>query len=309
MNFSAFDLNLLRVFDALMVERGVTRAGSRIGLSQPAVSSALNRLRAILDDQLFVRSGTQMVPTPRAEDIAPAVAEALARVEAALFGDVRFDPATLERTFTLQGADFFSVLLMPALSRRLATAAPGVRLRMLDTARGDIERLLRDDVIDLSLEPSISMPEWVASDHALMSPFLVIAARGHPALATVPPGDRFPLDLYCALPHAIRSVDGTMSGVIDEGLERIDRSRRVVLALPNFQGVATTVAEGELIAAIPEQFARAYADRLGLALYALPMPTAVPEIRMYWRRRNSGNPVHAWLRSMVREACADLRPL
>lgn len=306
MNFAAFDLNLLRVFDALMRERGVTRAGSRIGLSQPAVSSALNRLRGILDDQLFVRSGTQMIPTPRAEDIAPAVAEALERVEAALFGHVSFDPATLERTFTLQGADFFSVLLMPRLSRRLAAAAPGVKLRMIDTARGDIERLLRDDVIDVSLEPSIEMPDWVASDHALWSPFLAIAAKGHPRLADIPKGQKIPLDRYCALPQAIRSIDGTMSGYTDEALDRLGLSRRVVLALPNFQGVATAVAESELIAAIPEQFARAYAERLGLTLYPMPMPTAVPEIRMYWRKRHTNNPVHAWLRGLVLECCGEL---
>ena len=306
MNFAAFDLNLLRVFDALMHERGVTRAGLRIGLSQPAVSSALNRLRAILDDQLFVRVGAQMVPTPKAEDVAPAIAESLARLEAALFGDVRFDPAEADRTFTLQGADFFSVLLMPGLSRRVAAEAPSVRLRMLDTARGDIERLLRDDVIDISLEPLIAMPDWVASEHAIFSPFLVIATPGHPALLDVPPGEPIPLDLYCALPHAMRSVDGGMAGVIDEGLARVGRSRRVVLALPNFQGVATTVAEGDLIAAIPEQFARAYASRLGLALYPMPMPTAVPEIRMYWRKRNTANPAHAWLRRLVLDACAAL---
>jgi len=306
MNFVAFDLNLLRVFDALIRERSVTRAGRRIGLSQPAVSAALNRLRAILDDQLFVRAGAQMVPTPRAEDIAPAVAEALARVEAALFGDVRFDPATAERTFTLQGADFFSVLLMPALSRRVAAEAPGVRLRMLDTARGDIERLLRDDVIDISLEPLIAMPDWVASDHALHSPFLVVAAKDNPLLKDVPPGAPIPLDLYCALPHAIRSIDGSMSGVLDEALARVGRSRRVVTALPNFQGVAMTVAATDLTASIPEQFARAVAEQMGLTLYAPPTPTAVPEIRMYWRRRNTANAAHAWLRGLVLEACAAL---
>lgn len=306
MNFAAFDLNLLRVFDALMRERSVTRAGARIGLSQPAVSSALNRLRAILDDQLFVRSGAQMIPTPRAEDIAPAVAEALARVEGALFGDIRFDPATAERTFTLQGADFFSVLLMPALARRVAKEAPGIRLRMLDTSRGEIERLLRDDVIDASLEPAIGMPDWLTSAHLLYSPFLVIAAERHPDLVDVTPGTPIPLDRYCALPHAIRSVDGGMSGRADDALARVGRSRRVVLALPNFQGVATAVAQGELIAAIPEQFARAYADRLGLSLYPMPMETAAPEIRMFWRKRHTNNPAHAWLRSLILEECARL---
>src|SRR3954451_13086285 len=105
MNFGAFDLNLLRVFDALMRERSVTRAGEQIGLSQPAVSQALNRLRALLDDQLFVRRGAEMLPTPRAEALGPAIRDALAQVEVALTGDRRFDPATAERAYTLIGAD------------------------------------------------------------------------------------------------------------------------------------------------------------------------------------------------------------
>lgn len=305
MNFAAFDLNLLRVFDALMRERGVTRAGERIGLSQPAVSSALNRLRATLDDQLFVRAGSRMVPTPRAEDIAPAVAEALARIEGALFGDAAFDPAAAERTFTLQGADYFAVLLLPRLSRRMAAEAPHARLRLLDTARGEVERLLRDDVIDLSLEPRRVMPEWVETEPLITSPFVAVAARDEPLLADVAPGDALPLDRYCAMPHAIRSVDGSMDGVVDEALARMGRARRVVLALPNFHAVAAAVAEGGLIAALPEEFARERAARDGLVIYRTPVPVVPTALNMFWRRRNTANPAHAWLRRLVREACAE----
>ena len=157
MNFQAFDLNLLRVFDALMRERSVTRAGERVGLSQPAVSAALARLRAALDDQLFVRRGTEMAPTLRAEDLANPVREALAAMERALFGERRFDPATTHSTFTLLGADFFSTLVMPRLAARLRREAPGVRLRFLDSARGDVDRLLQEDAIDLALDSSLEL--------------------------------------------------------------------------------------------------------------------------------------------------------
>jgi len=158
MNFAAFDLNLLRVFDALMRERSVTRAGEQIGLSQPAVSQALSRLRAMLDDQLFVRKGPEMAPTPRAEAIAPAVRNALALVEEALIGDRAFDPATAARTYTLIGSDFFASLLMPALYARVAGQARGVRLRLVDSAHGDVERLLQDDAIDLAVERPLVLP-------------------------------------------------------------------------------------------------------------------------------------------------------
>ena len=219
MSFAAFDLNLLRVFDALMRERSVTRAGELIGLSQPAVSNALARLRHALSDELFVRRGNDMVPTPRAEALAERVREALAQVEQALYKDSRFDPASAERIFTLMGADFFSTLLMPDLAERIASAAPRIALRMVDSALGDVERLLRENVIDVALERPLDMPEWISRRLLFPSPFAVIAARNHEALAKagIAPGAAIPLDLYCALPHAIRSIDGSMGGQYRRG--------------------------------------------------------------------------------------------
>lgn len=308
MNFAAFDLNLLRVFDALVRERSATRAGERIGLSQPAVSSALGRLRALLDDQLFVRRGAEMVPTPRAEALAPALRDALAQIERALTGDERFDPAKAERTYALLGADFFSLLVMPRLYAAVARQAPKVRLRLVDSARGDVERLLLEDGIDLALERPLSVPDWISSELMFVSPFVMVAAKAHPRIAAagVAPGQPLPLDLFCTLPHAIRSIDGSMGGLMDEALAAQGRRREVVLALPHFHGVALAVAGSELIAALPVQFATAMAGELGLAVYAPPFPSPAPEIRMYWHSRHDRNPAHQWLRAQVQAVIADL---
>jgi DNA-binding transcriptional LysR family regulator len=308
MNFGAFDLNLLRVFDALARERSVTRAGDQIGLSQPAVSQALGRLRALLDDQLFVRRGTEMVPTPRAEEIGPVIRQALGQVEQALAGTHRFDPATLNRTFSLIGADFVSLLMMPPLYARIAAEAPGVRLRLVDTARGEVERLLQDDAVDLAVERPLIVPDWVSREPVFSSPFALIAAADNPEIqaAGVKPGEALPLDLFCRLPHAIRSIDGSMSGWIDEALAEAGRTRTVVLALPQFAGVALAVAHSGLIAAIPAQFADACIKPMSLAVYALPMPTGTPEISMYWHSRHNNNPAHRWLREHVRAVAATL---
>lgn len=306
MNFGAFDLNLLRVFDALMRERSVTRAGEQIGLSQPAVSQALNRLRGVLDDQLFVRRGPEMLPTPRADELAPVIRNALAEVERALTGDRRFDPATAQRSYTLIGADFVSLLVMPPLFARVSHAAPGVRIRLVDTARGEVERLLQEDAVDLAIEPALVVPEWVSRERLFDSPFLVIAARDHAELAAagVAPGEAIPLDLFCRLPHAIRTVDGSLSGWLDEALAQAGRERRVVLGLPHFAGVALAVAQSDLIAALPAQFARAAAEPLGLAIYRAPVAAGVPEISMYWHGRHDRNPAHQWLRGLVRDVVA-----
>ncbi len=163
MNINSVDLNLVRVLDALLRERSVTRAGERIGLSQPAVSAALSRLRYALNDQLFVRRGNDMLPTPLAERLAEPVRAALSEIDR-MFGSARtFEPAELERTFTLMGADFFSMLLMPALAGELAELAPKVSLRLLDSASGDVVRMLQEDAIDVALERPLDVPDWISS--------------------------------------------------------------------------------------------------------------------------------------------------
>jgi DNA-binding transcriptional LysR family regulator len=301
MSFAAFDLNLLRVFDALMRERSVTRAGALIGLSQPAVSNALSRLRHALSDELFVRRGNDMVPTARAEALAEAVRDALSQVEQALYGDACFDPASAERIFTLMGADFFSTLLMPDLAERIAAVAPGIAVRMVDSALGDVERLLRENVIDVALERPLDMPDWIARRPLFPSPFVVIAAHNHKRLAEagIAPGATIPLDVYCAVPHAIRSIDGSMSGMVDEALRQAGAERRVLLALPNFQGIGQAVALGRLIAAVPVQYAHLVARDLGLDIYHPPVEVPVPEVRLYWHKRHDRSPSHIWLRETI----------
>lgn len=306
MDLNGLDLNLIRVFDALCREGSVTRAGQRIGLSQPAVSAALNRLRHALDDQLFVRSGMQMLPTPRAEALAPRAAAALQEIGAMLAPGPGFEPARLDRTFTLLGADFFSTLLMPTLAVRLSAEAPGLRLRLVDSARGDVARMLQDDAIDMALERPLTLPDWVRRTVLFPSPFVVIAAQGHPGLRGLAEGDRVPMDAFCGIDHAIRSIDGQMTGMIDEALAQAGRSRRVTLALPHFHSVAQAVAEGAWLAAVPVQFARAVAADMGLALYGLPIAVPVPDISLYWHDRHSDAAAHRWMRRRVTEIIAAL---
>lgn len=305
-NFNALDLNLLRVFDALMRERSVTRAGERIGLSQPAVSAALNRLRALLDDQLFVRRGNEMVPTPRADDLFPTVRRGLDAIEAALAPPRAFDPTAARRTFTLLGADFFSMLLMPRLFARWNASAPGITWRFLDSARGDVQRLLMDDAIDAALERPLDLPDPIESAVLFASPFVVIARRDHPDLAEIAPGDPVPPEVYTAQAHVIRSIDGTLTGMVDEALAAAGLQRRVRLALPHFQSVAEAVAATDALAALPLQFAEATAHRLGLAIFALPVETPAPEIRLYWHGRRTADPAHRWLREALTSLIPEL---
>jgi DNA-binding transcriptional LysR family regulator len=308
-NLNSLDLNLIRVFDALLKERSATRAGERIGLSQPAVSAALGRLRHAFNDQLFVRNGNEMLPTPRAESLAEPVRSALATLEKALEPRGPFEPGQLERIYTLLGADFLSMHFMPRFSAKLAAVAPKVKLRLLDSARGDVAKLLQDDAIDVALERPLDMPEWVSSTLLFRSPFAVIASSRNTRLAKLRArqGGTIPLKMFCELSHVIRSIDGSMAGLTDEALRREGMKREVVLALPHFQAVGLAVAQSELIACVPRQFAELAAGELGLSIWRPPIKIAVPEIKMYWHSRHDDEKQHRWFRSQIVALIKELR--
>lgn len=306
MNFAAFDLNLLRIFNALMRERSATRAGEQVGLSQPAVSAALNRLRDLLDDKLFVRQGNEMIPTPRAETLAPGIQDALESLERLLAAPGAFDPARLDRSFSLMGADFFAILLVPRLMARLREVSQGITLRFLDTARGDVARLLNDDAIDMALEAPIETADWIESDLLFHSPFKVVVSASHPAIASIK-GTTLPDALIAELDWALRSSDGSLRGPIDEALAKQGLKRRVVLAMPHFAPLVDCIAESRLAAAIPAQFAAAYAGPKGLRVFDLPFESPASPIRLYWHGRRTRDPAHAWLRKLVHEMCAPFR--
>lgn len=305
-NIRTLDLNLLRVFEALFRHGNVTRASEDLGLTQPAVSAALSRLRGHLGDALFVRVGNGMVPTPRAETLAPIVADVLDRIADAISDSETFDPATATQTMTLRGADFFSTRLMPTLSARISREAPGIALRFLDSARGELVGMIESGQIDLALEQPMEVPQWVSRDTLFPSPFVIAAARDNPAIAGLAPGEPMPIDTFCALPHAIRSMDGSMHGMTDAALAQRGLTRRVMLALPHFDAVMGAVARSNLIAAVPVQLANEDAENMGLTLFQPPFPFPVPTMQLYWHSRLDRAPAQVWLRHHVLDEVARL---
>lgn len=301
MNLSAFDLNLLRVFDAMMLERSTVRAGERVGLSQPAVSSALGRLRSILEDELFVRDGNRMVPTPRALQLNQPVRQALVQIEEALAASVGFDPRTSTRSFMLVGSDYFSSLLMPKLAAMLTLAAPSITLQMIDHPSTDVFGLLSDDRADIALDRALETPEWIASRKLFRSWLVCIARRGHPVLGAkgLRPGETIPADIFCAIPQALRSADGSKTGTIDPALESLGLSRKVVVTVPHFQAVAIAVATSDLLGSIPVHFARQVTEALELDVFMPPMESPAMDVTMYWHRRFDRDAGSAWLREQL----------
>ncbi len=305
MNFAALDLNLLRVLDAMIAERNTTRAGVRVGLSQPAVSAALTRLRHATGDPLFVREGNRMVPTARAEAMAGPVRAALGAIEATLAAPQRFVPGEATRRFRLHGSDYFSTLLMPPLAALIGREAPGVVLHLIDRP-GPPEAQLADAAADLAFDIARAVPDWVLRQTLFRSHLVGAAARGHPALASVAPGTEVPAEVLVRLRHGIVAGDGATRGTLDAALEARGMSRQVVLTLPHFHAMALAAADGELFVALPRHFAAAVAPRLGLALYRLPVPEPSVDVTMYWHARLAEDPASQWLRAKVHEACTGL---
>lgn len=319
MNFAALDLNLLRVFDAMALELNTTRTGERVGLSQPAVSSALGRLRHITGDDLFVREGNRMVPTERALLLREPIRAALRQMEDALAAVARFDPATATQTFRISGSDYFSTLLMPRLAAAVMPEAPGVTLQVLDHPSGEAVRLLAEGAIDAALVPMeggagegdrpssslvdarFEVPDWVSSRKLLQSFTVAAAPKDHPMLAAagVEPGQRIPPQVFCAIPQVLMSMDGSKLGTIDPVLADHGLRRRVVVTVPHFQGVALAIVEAGLLGNLPVHFARAVAQVLDLELYLPPYDPPLTDVMLLWHRRLDGDAAHAWLRHHI----------
>lgn len=301
MNLRSFDLNLLLVLDALLREGSTIKAGERVGLSQPAVSAALARLRHALDDPLFIRHGQGLVPTDFARALAMPLRAELDRLEALLAPPPTFDPTAASMTFRLAGSDFFGELLMPALAPHLTATAPGVGVQLVDLVPDRYIDTLERYEADIALIPDEDLPDWLEKRPLFHSPFALIGRSNHPAFsaARVAPGDAVPLDLFCALPHVLFSPQGRMTAMTDAALDRIGRKRLVIMSLPTFAGVCRTVSRSDAISMVPLQFAQAVSGYLGLDLYPPPLPMPKPLIVAAWHRRASANPAHRWMRSLI----------
>ncbi|HEY0988877.1 MAG TPA: LysR family transcriptional regulator [Kofleriaceae bacterium] len=294
------DLNLLLALDALLRERSVTHAGAALGLSQPAMSHALARLRELFGDELLVRRNNDMEPTALAESLVAPLADVLGRVEALLWRDRGFDPATAGRELVIAMTDFVEATLMPvALPRLRAGAGLRVRLRRLGAELPD--RALADGDIDLAVGTILSPPAAMRVTTLYRETFAVIVRRGHPCLAA-------PLTpaAYAALAHVLIAAPGDGPGLVDLALEEHGLRRNVALRTPHFLTVAPLVAASDLICTVPSRIARAVSDGRGIVVLDPPLPVHGFDVQMFWHPRRERDPAVQWLRERLRAAAATL---
>jgi DNA-binding transcriptional LysR family regulator len=292
MNWGAFDLNLLIVFDAVMQERSVTRAGSRIGLSQPAMSHALNRLRYMLKDELFVRTPDGMAPTPRAETLAQPLRNALSEMQLAL-EPTAFDPAASDRRFSLAVNNYAAVVLAPPLVAAVSAAAPAVRLDLRPSGTLDIvERLDRGD-LDLTLGGIDKPGERFATAPLLEDPFVMVMRRGHPASKR-----KLSAAAFAALPHLEISSSLEDTGFIDHWLAGRGLVRRIALRAP-YLSAPTILVQSDLVATLSLRIAQELVRNHPLQFCKPPFDSPNVRTAMLWHRRLDRHPAHHWLREII----------
>ena len=255
-NLAGIDLNLLPAFEALLRLRNVTQAAAEVGLSQPAMSRALARLRETFGDPLLIRAGGALAPSPLAESLAPKVAAALEDLRG-LFQTPAFDPATLRRVIRIAAADVQTILLAPGLVARIREEAPGVDLRFEPIGR-DIIRRMEQGAVDLCFATaSTPLPPGFLSERLARDRLALVMRRGHPGA-----NREWTLADYAASPHVTMSFFGDGLSEVDARLASAGLSRRIALTTPYFMGAISTVAETDLVTTISAAFARAVRRRI-----------------------------------------------
>lgn len=295
MDLSRIDLNLMVAFDVLMAEQNVTRAARRLGLSQPAMSSALGRLRRLLADPVLVRTATQMVPTTRAMELIGPVRQILNQVEAALSAPAAFDPARTRRRFRIATNDYVEAVLLPRLVREIAQAAPGIDLEVLQLGAGYPEEALQAGKLDLAIGFAHNVPAALHSRILFKDRFICAVRAGHPGV-----GKRLTLPRYTQLPHVLVSQTGGVTGIVDSALSLHGLERRVSVTVPHFVVTPHVVAQSDCIVTLAERVARTFADILPLRLLTPPVSLPTIRVAMAWHERSAHDPALQWLRETLR---------
>lgn len=293
-DLARIDLNLLPVLHQLLRHRHVSRAAEALGLTQPAVSNALRRLRTLLDDELLVRAPGGMQPTPYALHLAEPVAQALGLLEDALSQRAGFNPADSTRVFTVAMSDVGEIYFLPVLVPALAQDAPGVTLRTVSLYNPSLAEALASGAIDLALG---SLPQLRAGfyQQALFRQHYVCLMRaGHP-------GAQQPLgrSAFQAFDHVRVEAPGTGHAQVEDHLARLQLRRRVRLTVPNFVALGHVLATTDLVATVPERFAERVCAPLGLLARPLPVKAPHSAIHQFWHAGLHGDAGHQWLRARM----------
>lgn len=294
------DINLMVVFEALMLERNVTRVAEKLFLGQPTISAALNRLRALFNDPLFIRVGHRMEPTARAEELIKHLSPALDAMSVALSLSHDFDPSTSKMTFRIGLSDDVEFGLLPPLLRALRQEAPDVIVVVQHVDYWRIPDLLAAGDITVGISQTRGLPANAKRK---------LLRRMHARVLRADQSERpLTLDEYCSRPHVVVSHTANTRGVADEWLDEIGRTRKVVLSVPQFSSLPAILAGTDLLAGCPDYAATAMEAWGNLRAEPLPFESPALELSMVWLSITDTDPAERWLRSRLEQYMGDSKP-
>jgi DNA-binding transcriptional LysR family regulator len=295
------DLNLLLTLHVLIEERQVSRAASRLGLTQPAVSHALGRLREQFGDALLVRRGKDMVLTPRALDLAGPLRQILSSIQE-MAGPAGFDPRKARGTLRIATTDYGLAIVLPHVLSELAQAAPQLSIAYSDLSEDMFEHL-KNGFLDIALTGQASYRD-MQSEPLFTERFVLVTRDDHPLV-----GKPVTVDDFVAWPHVMIDVVHSRLHDIDARLERMNKRRHIALRMPHFHAAAFFAQKSDLIVPVLERVARLYVDSLGLAIHQPP-----PELDLgrfdyvqLWHERRNNDPLHRWVRKLIHNVGARIR--
>jgi DNA-binding transcriptional LysR family regulator len=297
----AIDLNLLVVFDAIMRDRSVTRAGQRLGLSQPAMSHALTRVRHVLKDELFIRSPNGMMPTPRAEELATPIRSALEGLQQSL-EPVQFEPSKSAASFWIAVDNYAAIVLVAPIAAHIARIAPGVTLDFRPSGTLNVPELLDRSELHLAIGLSGVQGERFSSRRLLQDQFVVVHRKGHPAAKA----QEFSPEKLAALPQLEISSAKFGTDFAGSGPARPKPALEPAMRAP-FLSAAQILATSDLISVLPLNVAKNMTTSHPLVFHRLSRSPKPIEATMIWLRRLDSQPAHAWLRGVITRVTNDFR--
>lgn len=296
-----YDLNLLPVFMALMEERSVTRAAVRLGITQPALSNALNRLRDTLRDPLFIRERYGIKPTQFAEEIAPVILETLARLDEVIIGRQHFDPATSTRQFNIAPNSFVEIVLMPRIIAKLRQQAPGVKVSLTPYGNDLTETGVISGTTDMALGRIIDPPDNLIVQHLMDDGLACVVRADHPDIA-----DSLSREQYEQLRHVNVLPPGRMRVGLFQTLERQGLRRDLAISVTHFLAVPEIIAVTDYCATLPRLICRQIAKDPRLKIVPSPVDLGSFPVEIAWHVRYRQDPAHQWLRQLLVETAAEL---
>ena len=299
MDIGSVDLNLLKLFDALLKEGSVTRAGQRLGLSQPAASRGLGRLRRLLNDQLLVRTTKGWKLTPRAVALSGPVTKLLDDARAIIAPSV-FNPSTESGQFTIAVGDHMALMLLPTLISKLATLAPRIDL-VIPASAGDNVVLIAQGEADLAIGVFQDLPARFYQRALYDEDFVCVVRHNHPAIS-----EKLTLKNFISLSHLAVTITGKGKSSVDDALAEKGLARRITMQIPHFLVAPMIVSESDLILSIPRKLADKMSSLVPIKILELPLEIVSFTPSMIWHERQHNEPSHIWLRKLIMEIGSNL---